>query len=76
MQVTLLVWSTSWRACTQRRGSPWAQVGTKQSVHGIMGCNVAVDHDKVGETFLHSLGFPASVTQFVRGHVQVRHTVY
>ena len=29
LQVTLLVWSTSWRACTQRRGSPWAQVGTK-----------------------------------------------
>ena len=36
-----------------------------------MGHPVAVDHDKVGEIFLHSLGFPASVTQFVRGHVQV-----
>ena len=41
----------------------------------VMGRNVAVDHDKVGETFLHSLGFPASVTQFVRGHVQVRHCI-
>ena len=39
--------------------------------HPVTPCNVAVDHDKVGETFLHSLGFPASVTQFVRGHVQV-----
>merc|ERR1712013_187130 len=30
-----------------------------------------VEHDAVGENFLKDLGFPAEVTQFVRGHVQV-----
>ena len=31
-----------------------------------------VNHEQVGETFLQQLGFPPEVTQFVRGHVQVR----
>jgi predicted HD phosphohydrolase len=29
----------------------------------------AQDHDRVGEDFLVDMGFPKSVTQFVRGHV-------
>merc|ERR1712203_540462 len=34
-------------------------------------------HEKVGEDFLKELGFPKSVTDFVRGHVQAkRYLVY
>ena len=29
-------------------------------------------HEKIGETFLKDLGFPASVTDFVRGHVEAK----
>ena len=29
-------------------------------------------HERVGEEFLEGLGFPKEVTQFVRGHVQVK----
>ena len=29
-------------------------------------------HEKVGEEFLKSLGFPESVTDFVRGHVEAK----
>ncbi len=33
-------------------------------------CELGVeDHDRVGEDFLRGMGFPESVTQFVRGHV-------
>ena len=34
-------------------------------------------HEKVGEKFLKNLGFPESVTSFVRGHVDAkRYLVY
>ena len=34
-------------------------------------------HEKVGEKFLKNLGFPESVTNFVRGHVDAkRYLVY
>ena len=34
-------------------------------------------HEKVGEDFLKDLGFPKSVTDFVRGHVEAkRYLVY
>ena len=34
-------------------------------------------HEKVGEKFLQNLGFPESVTGFVRGHVDAkRYLVY
>ena len=34
-------------------------------------------HEKVGEDFLKELGFPKSVTDFVRGHVEAkRYLVY
>ena len=34
-------------------------------------------HEKVGELFLKNLGFPESVTSFVRGHVEAkRYLVY
>ena len=29
-------------------------------------------HERVGEEFLEGLGFPKEVTQFVKGHVQVK----
>ena len=32
----------------------------------------SADHDKIGEDFLLSLGYPTDVTKFVRGHVQVK----
>ena len=29
-------------------------------------------HEKIGEAFLQEIGFPASVTDFVRGHVEAK----
>ncbi len=29
-------------------------------------------HEKVGQEFLENLGFPKSVTDFVKGHVQAK----
>ncbi len=29
-------------------------------------------HEKIGEEFLEELGFPKSVTDFVKGHVQAK----
>lgn len=37
----------------------------------------AKSHEKIGEAFLKELGFPKSVTDFVRGHVEAkRYLVY
>lgn len=37
------------------------------------GINLGIkSHEKVGEEFLQKLGFPKSVTDFVRGHVEAK----
>ena len=38
-------------------------------IHGSLGIK---NHEKVGEHFLRGLGFPKSVTDFVRGHVDAK----